>query len=159
MAHLVCQASHWSRLSGWTDTWPGFRTGRQTRLPPGFVSWDRYRAFSAVATELGLMQLVFALGIDGVGCLSFALPGIGEAADLLWAPVSAVAVTPQLLALSPPQLVLLAHSLLQLYVFRCIMRMARHRLQFSTSLRKRCPSQILSPALPCHGPTTIGPSL
>ena len=37
-------------------------------------------------------MLLFSLAIDGVGCLSYALPGIGEAADVVWAPASAFAI-------------------------------------------------------------------
>eukprot|EP00931_Biecheleriopsis_adriatica_P076167 TRINITY_DN49902_c0_g1_i1.p1 TRINITY_DN49902_c0_g1~~TRINITY_DN49902_c0_g1_i1.p1 ORF type:complete len:158 (+),score=33.69 TRINITY_DN49902_c0_g1_i1:42-515(+) len=50
------------------------------------------RTDSAQAWMNGALLLIMALAVDGVGCLSFALPGIGEGADLLWAPLSAIAV-------------------------------------------------------------------
>ena len=34
-------------------------------------------------------DLMFGLLFDGIGMLSFAVPGVGEFADLVWAPVSA----------------------------------------------------------------------
>lgn len=40
-----------------------------------------------------IATLLLALAIDGVGNLTFALPGVGEAADIAWAPVSAYLVT------------------------------------------------------------------
>mmetsp|Transcript_93036 Transcript_93036/g.199531 ORF Transcript_93036/g.199531 Transcript_93036/m.199531 type:complete len:163 (+) Transcript_93036:72-560(+) len=35
---------------------------------------------------------LISLALDGVGALSFTLPGIGEFADVVWAPISALAV-------------------------------------------------------------------
>ena len=39
-----------------------------------------------------VLHLVAGMVIDGVGCMSFALPGIGEAGDIAWAPISAMMV-------------------------------------------------------------------
>jgi hypothetical protein len=36
--------------------------------------------------------LFVAMAIDGIGCFTFALPGVGEGADILWAPVSALCI-------------------------------------------------------------------
>mmetsp|Transcript_147543 Transcript_147543/g.410965 ORF Transcript_147543/g.410965 Transcript_147543/m.410965 type:complete len:155 (+) Transcript_147543:143-607(+) len=58
-----------------------------------FASWaSGGQTYQADAWLTCLFTLACALAVDGLGCLSFALPGIGEGADLLWAPVSALAV-------------------------------------------------------------------
>ncbi|MCF3110085.1 hypothetical protein LL912_14985 [Niabella sp. CC-SYL272] len=35
-------------------------------------------------------SLLFCILMDIIGCLSFTIPGIGEFADVIWAPVSAI---------------------------------------------------------------------
>lgn len=37
--------------------------------------------------------LIFGLIFDGIGLLSFAIPGIGEFSDVIWAPVAAWLMT------------------------------------------------------------------
>src|SRR5688500_16206332 len=39
---------------------------------------------------LKLPSLLFCLIIDAIGYLSFAIPGIGEFSDVIWAPISAI---------------------------------------------------------------------
>ena len=34
-------------------------------------------------------SLTFCIALDRIGCISFALPGIGEFSDVVWAPISA----------------------------------------------------------------------
>ncbi|MCD2425015.1 hypothetical protein LQ567_19680 [Niabella pedocola] len=35
-------------------------------------------------------SLLFCILMDIIGCLSFTIPGVGEFADVIWAPVSAI---------------------------------------------------------------------
>lgn len=41
-------------------------------------------------TKSSLPSLKLCLILDGIGCLSYLAPGIGELFDIIWAPVSAV---------------------------------------------------------------------
>ena len=34
-------------------------------------------------------SLTFCIVMDAIGCLSFAIPGVGEFSDVIWAPLSA----------------------------------------------------------------------
>eukprot|EP00929_Paragymnodinium_shiwhaense_P008070 TRINITY_DN111999_c0_g1_i1.p1 TRINITY_DN111999_c0_g1~~TRINITY_DN111999_c0_g1_i1.p1 ORF type:complete len:159 (+),score=12.51 TRINITY_DN111999_c0_g1_i1:113-589(+) len=47
---------------------------------------------SAQAWAMCTLTLAAALAVDSVGCGSFLLPGIGEASDVIWAPISAFGV-------------------------------------------------------------------
>ena len=60
-------------------------------VPPAFVK----KYMGKHSTEewfWALAMLAVALLIDAIGTLSFAIPGVGEFADVLWAPFSAIAV-------------------------------------------------------------------
>ena len=35
-------------------------------------------------------SLLFCIVMDIIGCLTYAVPGVGEFADVVWAPVSAI---------------------------------------------------------------------
>ena len=39
--------------------------------------------------ELTNPSIVFCIIMDAIGCASFAIPGLGEFSDVIWAPVSA----------------------------------------------------------------------
>jgi hypothetical protein len=39
-----------------------------------------------------IIKLIAALAIDGMGMLSYLIPGVGEMFDAVWAPVSAILV-------------------------------------------------------------------
>lgn len=39
-----------------------------------------------------IIKLIAALAIDGMGLLSYLIPGIGEMFDAVWAPISAILV-------------------------------------------------------------------
>ena len=40
-------------------------------------------------TTTNVPSLTFCIVMDLIGCLSFAIPGIGEFSDVIWAPLSA----------------------------------------------------------------------
>lgn len=46
-------------------------------------------AFLGYVRETVLLKMLFCLLLDFIGCMSYALPGVGEMSDLGWAPVQA----------------------------------------------------------------------